>query len=98
MKSAGVQIIGGSDCGWYNYSFGQFHRELDSLVEAGFTASQAIVAGTSEAANALGIADQVGILEVGKKADLLVVDGDPTRNINELTRVAAVIKSGVRVK
>ncbi len=98
MYEAGVNVIGGSDCGWYSYPFGQFHRELESLVLSGASPAQAVVAGTRDAASALNVLDKVGTLEVGKEADLLVVDGDPTRDIMDLTRVAAVFKAGDRVR
>lgn len=97
MYEAGVKVIGGSDCGWYSYPFGQFHRELESLVLSGASPVQAVVAGTRDAASALNVLDKVGTLEAGKEADLLVVDGDPTRDIMDLTRVTAVFKAGDRV-
>ena len=98
MYEAGVNVIGGSDCGWYSYPFGQFHRELDSLVLSGASPAQAVVAGTRDAASALGVLDRVGTLEAGKVADLLVVDGDPTRDIMDLARVKAVFQGGKRVE
>ena len=98
MYEAGVNVIGGSDCGWYSYPFGQFHRELESLVLSGASPGQAVVAGTRDAASALNVLDKVGTLEAGKEADLLVVDGDPTRDIMDLTRVTAVFKAGDRVR
>ena len=98
LRSAGARVIGGSDCGWYSYGFGQFHRELDSLTQAGFSASEAMVAGTRDAAEALGVLNEIGTLEPGKEADLLAVDGDPTRDVNALASVVAVFKSGARVR
>ena len=98
LISAGARVVGGSDCGWNIYPFGQFHKELESLVLAGFSAGQAVLAGTSEAAKSLGVADQIGTIEPGKEADLLVVGGDPTQDILALASVVAVFKSGVRVR
>jgi imidazolonepropionase-like amidohydrolase len=52
---------------------------------------------TRNAARLCGLLDEVGTLEVGKQADLLVVDADPLEDEEQLSRVAAVFKSGVRV-
>ena len=79
-------MIGGSDCGWGAYPFGQFHRELESMVEVGMPTEQAFLSGTREAAKALGLGGEVGTVEVGKGADLLLVEGDPTRNLKALGR------------
>ena len=58
---------------------------------------QAILSATSHAAEALGIGDRVGELAPGKAADLLVVEGDPSEEILDLTKVRAVFKGGERV-
>ena len=94
----GGRLVAGSDCGWGIYPFGQFAHELSALAEAGLTPMQAIQAGTSHSAEALGISDRVGTLEVGKEADLLVVDGDPVNDINALNNVVAVFKGGQMVR
>ena len=65
---------------------------------AGFSDAQALIAGTRDAADALGVLDRVGTVEPGKEADLLLVDGDPTRDINSLANVVAVFKGGERVR
>ena len=65
---------------------------------SGMTHGEALVAGTSEAARSLGVADQVGSIEPGKEADFLLTNGDPTQNISHLQNVVAVFKSGTRVK
>ena len=98
LVKAGVRIAAGSDCGWRSYPFGGFHRELDALVQhGGLSPAEALLAGGRNAAEALGLLDQVGTLEPGKRADLLVVHGDPTQDINHLANVAAVFQGGVRV-
>ena len=94
----GAKVIGGSDCGWHVYEFGMFHKELETLVMSGMSHSDALLAGTREAAKALGVSDIVGTLEVGKEADLLLTNGDPTENISHLQNVVGVFKSGIRVK
>ena len=75
-----------------------FHKELETLVMSGMSHSDALLAGTREAAKALGVSDIVGTLEVGKEADLLLTNGDPTENISHLHNVVGVFKSGIRVK
>ena len=98
LISCGVRVIGGSDCGWGAYPFGQFHQELRAMMEAGMSTAQALTSGTRDAAEALGLLDRVGTIEAGKEADLLVVNGDPSRDIDDLSRVVAVFREGIRVK
>ena len=98
MVDAGVRLIAGSDCGWGSYPFGQLHYELECMVQGGLTPMRAILSATSHAAEALGIGDRVGELAPGKAADLLVVEGDPSEEILDLTKVRAVFKGGERVE
>jgi len=70
------------------------HAEMDVLIKAGFTCEEALKAGTIEAANLCGVEDQVGSVEPGKLADLIAIDGDPTENIDDIIKVAAVMKGG----
>jgi len=97
LIEAGVRLVAGSDCGWDLCAFGSTAHEVGALAEAGLSPSQALLAGTRNGAEALRILDRVGTVEVGKEADLLVVEGDPTRDIDALTRVVAVFKGGRRV-
>lgn len=77
----GIPIVTGSDAG-ARAGFGLLStRELALLVQSGLTPMQAVVAATSAAAAALGIAADVGTIEAGKLADIIVVDGDPLREI-----------------
>jgi imidazolonepropionase-like amidohydrolase len=80
-RNAGVRIASGSDAGVYNHDFS---RELELLVEAGMTPSEAVLTATASAAECLGLKDRVGRVEEGLTADLLVVDGDPTRDVGLL--------------
>ncbi|XXX73796.1 amidohydrolase family protein [Sorangium sp. So ce134] len=94
---AGVGIAAGSDAG----NPGVFHglslrREVALLVEAGMPPIAALAAATSAAADVLGRPD-LGRLEEGALADVLVVDGDPLADIRALERVSRVYKSGVLV-
>ena len=97
MVDAGVRLIAGSDCGWGSYPFGQLAYEIECMVDGGLAPMQGIQSATSHAAQALGIADRVGVLAPGKRADLLVVEGDPSENILDLMKVQAVFKEGERV-
>jgi imidazolonepropionase-like amidohydrolase len=97
LRQAGVRLAAGSDSGWSYFSFGQFAHEVDAMVEAGAAPAEALASATRLSAEAIGVADQVGTLEVGKAADLLVVDGNPIEDIRALTRVVAVYKDGRRV-
>ena len=91
----GVRVVAGTDAGgWFH---GNNSVELDMLVDAGMTPMQAIVAGTGEAAACCGLGDDLGTLEAGKLADIVVVDGDPLRDITvlqERERVKLVMKEG----
>ena len=97
LIEAGVKLVAGSDCGWGVYPFGQFAREMGSMVEAGLTPMQAILAGTRDCAEALGVSDAVGTVEAGKEADLLIVEGDPSVDIADLGKVVAVFRGGRKV-
>ena len=91
---AGVRLVGGSDCGWGSYPFGDFQGEIIAMYDAGLTASQAIMAGTSNPASALGVSSLTGTIEPNKAADLLLVEGDPILDIKSLRRVQAVYSGG----
>jgi enamidase len=70
-------------------------RELELLVEAGFTPLEAIKVGTLNGATFLGRADKVGSIAAGKQADLVVVRGDPSARIEDVRNVELVFKQGV---
>jgi len=71
------------------------HREVELLVEAGFTPVQAIQVATANGARYLGKLDRIGTVEAGKNADLVVVNGDPARRIQDIENVEIVFKDGV---
>jgi imidazolonepropionase-like amidohydrolase len=99
---AGVRVITGSETGFAITPCGEWHaRELDMLVRyAGFTPMEAITAATRDAAWAMKMSGEVGELREGLIADVIVVDGDPLRDVTVLTRDGAitdVIKDGRRI-
>jgi imidazolonepropionase-like amidohydrolase len=92
--AAGIKIVAGNDAGLPYTGFGCLWQELDAMMSGGMTAMQAIAAATRSAARALGMEDQIGSIQPGKQADLLVVDGDPTTDISALSRVRLVMLAG----
>jgi imidazolonepropionase-like amidohydrolase len=92
--SAGVRVVAGNDAGLPYTGFGCLWQELDAMMSGGMTAINAIAAATRSAARALGVEDRIGSIQVGKQADLLVVDGDPTVDISALSRVRMVMQAG----
>jgi imidazolonepropionase-like amidohydrolase len=69
-------------------------RELELLVEAGFSPLEAIQIGTANGARFLGQLDRIGTIEAGKHADLVVVSGDPSKKISDVENVEIVFKDG----
>jgi Amidohydrolase family len=70
-------------------------REVELLVEAGFTAVEAIKIATENGAVYLGQQDRIGTLAPGKQADLVVIKGDPSKSIEEIENVETVFKAGI---
>jgi imidazolonepropionase-like amidohydrolase len=70
-------------------------RELELLVEAGFTPVEAIRIGSANGARYLGKLDRIGTIEAGKQADLVVLRGDPSRRIADVENVEIVFKDGI---
>lgn len=85
FKNRGGRVVVGSDAGyvWCLYGF-CYVKELELLQEAGFSPLEAVRAATLHGAEALGIADETGTIEIGKKADLVIVDGNPLDNFKLL--------------
>jgi imidazolonepropionase-like amidohydrolase len=92
----GVPLAAGTDCGAPGHPHGTLPEELRLMVEAGATPLEALRCGTSAAAVVLGLAEEVGTLEPGKKADLLAVGGDPLRDVGALRDVRLVLRDGSR--
>lgn len=73
-------------------------EELADMVELGMTPMDTLVAGTRNGAEAIGMLDELGTIEKGKIADIIVVAGNPLESMEAMKRIAVVIKDGVRYK
>jgi imidazolonepropionase-like amidohydrolase len=89
---AGVHIAFGTDSGVYPH--GQNARQFAYMVRYGMTPMGAIRAGTLDAARSMNKENDFGSIAVGKRADMIAVDGDPLANIDLLRTIAAVMKDG----
>ncbi len=89
---AGVKIAFGTDAGVSKH--GRNADEFELMVKHGMTPAAAIQAATTNAADLLGVANEVGTLEPGKTADIIAVAGDPLRDVTVLKRVSFVMKNG----
>jgi imidazolonepropionase-like amidohydrolase len=93
LATPGLRVVYGTDA-----VAGAHGRNVEDLVcrvkEGGQGAMDAIVSATSLAARSLGLQDQIGAISPGMHADLIAVDGDPTRDITALRRVRFVMRAG----
>src|SRR5213083_163595 len=96
LRAAGVPVLAGSDaCNAGDFPGAGLHLELAKLVEAGLTPGEALRAATWENARFLaGESADFGEIAVGKRADLVLVAGDPTARIGELGRITHVVLDG----
>lgn len=97
MSEAGVRMTAGSDSPWGWYAPGEFVHEIHMLAQAGLSYADAIVTGTAGAADSIGVGGVSGRLLSGRQADVLVVHGDPTREITALWDVLDVYQAGHRI-
>jgi imidazolonepropionase-like amidohydrolase len=92
---AGAHVVVGSHSAVPHAQRGwAYQRELELLVESGLTPMQALVAATSENARFFRVADRLGRLEAGALADLVLVEGDPLKNISDMRRIKRVMLNG----
>jgi hypothetical protein len=95
MQRTGVLLMAGTDVGLPHLFPGfSLHDELALLVEAGLSPLEALQAATRNTAQAVGLGDELGTVEVGKLADLVLLDADPLAAITNTTRIAAVVANG----
>jgi len=94
LRAAGVAILAGTDAPNAGTAHGaSIHRELELLVGAGLTPVEALAAATSVPARTFGLTDR-GRIAPGLRADLLLVDGDPTADVTATRNIAGVWKQG----
>ena len=94
--AARVTIGNGSDAG--AFAHGQNPRELELMVENGMTPVAALMAATSTAADVLEQEGQLGVIAPGAVADVIAVEGDPTRDIGALRNVVLVVQRGTIIR
>jgi imidazolonepropionase-like amidohydrolase len=94
---AGGLLLAGNDPTGYGGDLAGFgdQREVELLVEAGFTPVEAIQIATANGAGFLGEAEHIGTVQPGKAADLVLIHGDPSKNIADIEKVETVFKDGV---
>ncbi len=93
LHRGGVTIVAGTDQAVPGHSI---HRELELYVEAGFTPMEAIQAATSVPARVMGLSADVGTIEAGKRADLILVTGNPLLRIADTRNIRLVVANGRR--
>lgn len=92
MHKAKVTLLAGTD---YRADPGKrLHEELAFLVQAGLAPMEALQAATSLPAQVLGVTEKVGTIEVGKQADLVLLEGDPLEDVRNMQRIAGVVLRG----
>lgn len=90
-KNRGGRVTAGSDSGFIFQLYGfAYVRELELLQEAGFHPLEVIRSATLNGAEALGVADQIGTIEVGKQADMILVSENPLKNLKVLYGTGAI--------
>jgi imidazolonepropionase-like amidohydrolase len=90
LYDSGIQIVAGTDAA----SGYALHRELEIYVEAGIPAPEVLRMATLEAATVMHREKDSGSVTPGKYADLILVDGNPTKNISDIRHIGLVIKGG----
>jgi len=95
MHRAGVKMLAATDAlVWYVFPGFSLHDELELFVKAGLNPMEALQTATRNPAIYLGLIDMVGTVEMGKKADLVLLEANPLENISNTKRISAVIVGG----
>lgn len=96
VKAGGLLLAGPDPTGYGGVvpGFGD-QREVELLVEAGFTPEEAVRIATFNGATYLGALDRIGTLEAGKQADMVLIKGNPTKDISDIEKVETVFKDGI---
>jgi imidazolonepropionase-like amidohydrolase len=92
LHRAGVPMVAGTDQTVPGYSL---YREIELYAQAGFTPMEAIQAATIVPARVMGLEKELGTVEAGKRADVIIVDGNPLESIHNIRKVEFVITNGV---
>jgi imidazolonepropionase-like amidohydrolase len=92
LHRAGVPVVAGTDQAVPGHSL---HREIELYVEAGMTPLEAIQAATIVPARAMGLDKESGTIEVGKRADLIVLGANPLESIHNIRKVERVVSRGI---
>ena len=100
FSQAGGKVALGTDYGGYRCDFdlGMPMSEIDLMLQAGMTPMQIIIAATKNAAYVCNLEEQIGTLEPGKIADILIVAGNPLVDIQALNDVQMVVHNGVIIR
>jgi imidazolonepropionase-like amidohydrolase len=91
LHDAGVTIVAGTDQGFPGFSVA---RELELYVQAGLTPADAIQTATITPAKVMNVDKNTGSIDEGKNADIIIINGDPLKNIRDIRNVTTVIKGG----
>jgi imidazolonepropionase-like amidohydrolase len=91
MHRAGIPIVAGTDVGVPGHTL---HRELELYVKSGLTPMEAIQAATLTPARLMNLEKDVGTIEAGKRADILILAGDPLENISNIRKTKFVVVQG----
>ena len=93
LVNAGNHITAGTDSPFMPYGF-SIHLELQTYVDGGLSTYHALQSATLWAAESLGVEKDLGSIEAGKLADIVIIDGDPLKNIRDAWNVRIVMKNG----